>query len=236
MKLKNPRIERLKELMSLEERRSLLQFELDTLVARMTNLKDALFEESQREGVAHGSEASAPRERRGAAATPESSGRMRRGALREQILTALEVAGISGIKVTELARAIGIKPVNVYSWFHSARDRYPEIKKLDGGHYRLDGKVDRSSGALATLPPARGSAAQKRATPKREATPRSRRGELTQRILTELGKAGTAGVSVRDLAAEVGAPYKNIYIWFATTGKKSGVISKVKPGYYRLHS
>jgi predicted nuclease with TOPRIM domain len=46
MKSNNPRIERLKEMMTLEERRGQLQAELDELSTRMNDLKDRLFEES----------------------------------------------------------------------------------------------------------------------------------------------------------------------------------------------
>jgi hypothetical protein len=53
-------------------------------------------------------------------------------------------------------------------------------------------------------------------------------------VLSELEKAGAKGASVRDIASRIGANYRNIYIWFATTGKKNPKIKKIAPAQYRL--
>lgn len=235
MALKNPRIERLRELMNLEERRAVLQGELESLTARMSSLRDTLFEESGTESdiTADAAARSLLRDRPSSKVT--RNGRMRRGALRDQVLTALEVAGDTGIKVTDLAKAIGIKPVNVYSWFHSALKRFPQIIKIDGGHYRLEGKIERPQPTRSASSEQRMKSGTSRGLRRRaHFAPRSRRGELTKRILQVLGEAPAEGVSVRELAQKVGSPYKNIYIWFATTGKKSGTVEKVTPGFYKL--
>jgi hypothetical protein len=52
--------------------------------------------------------------------------------------------------------------------------------------------------------------------------------------MAELENAGSEGITVRDIAEKLGANYKNIYILFATTGKKNSQVKKVGPAQYRL--
>ena len=60
-----------------------------------------------------------------------------------------------------------------------------------------------------------------------------KRGAVTATILENLKAAGATGVKIGELADKMGAKYKNIYIWFATTGKKYG-IKRIAPATYRL--
>jgi phosphatidylserine/phosphatidylglycerophosphate/cardiolipin synthase-like enzyme len=230
MKLSNPRIERLKEMMSLEERRVALQDELDQVTQQMNNLKDSLFTD----GAA---KVSAPAAPKAASAKAAASRQLTpRGALKDRIVAALQAAGHAGVKVKELAQAIGTKPVNVHSWFHSSMKRYPAIKKIEGGHYRLEGSLEKRGGAKpgrGKSKPAATAAAPKQPR-KAKGGRQSKRGELSARILQELGDAGSQGITVRDLAEKLGANYKNIYIWFATTGKKNPSVKKLGPAQYRL--
>lgn len=62
----------------------------------------------------------------------------------------------------------------------------------------------------------------------------AKRGELKNRIVAELKKAGEAGVTIKDLSAKTKTKYKNLYIWFVTTGKRIAGIEKVGPARYRL--
>jgi hypothetical protein len=215
--------------MELEERRAEIQGELETLVNRMSALRDSLFDDSGISASFTGgggtSSTGGSNARRGRAP------RMGRGELKSQVVNALTSAGTNGVRVADLARELNIKPVNVHSWFHSAMRRYPEIKKLDRGMYRLEGPF---SGTL-DRPASSGSARAPRvARPGRSTAPHSKRGELSKRILGELTAAGQKGANVKDLSAKIGAPYKNIYIWFATTGKKNKGIKKIAPATYRL--
>lgn len=259
----NSRIERLKELLGLEEQREKLQREIDSLTARMQSLQGNLFN-----GGSSAETAEAPRRRgRPAAAQATSTAsvastaartvapkagrgkRMKRGQLKDQIVNALHAAGNAGVRVTELAKALGIKPVNIHSWFHSALNRYPQIKKLVGGHYRLEGKLEGASESEPAAKKGRGprvSAATKTAKPASQPArsagrgrssgekSHSKRGELSAKVLSELQGAGAKGITVKDLSEKIGAPYKNIYIWFATTGKKNPKVKKVGPAQYRL--
>jgi ribosome-binding protein aMBF1 (putative translation factor) len=249
MKSNNPRIERLKEMMSLEERRGQLQAELDELTGRMNALKDRLFEDgaevqstptSSKQNDTSSSNTRQQTTKSAKSAKGGTSKRAPRGALRDQIMTALEAAGPAGIKVKELSEAIGTKAVNIHSWFHSTVKRNPAIKKISGGHYRLEGGSSKAAKQPAPqqAPAKPQSTAAKKTTKPAKSGKRgggtSKRGELSSRILSELENAGSGGLAVKDLADKVGAKYKNIYIWFATTGKKNSSIKKVGPAHYRL--
>lgn len=207
--------------MNLEEKRVALQQQLTDVMQRMTELKDALLTDSEEEEPTPSKRPAKAPSRQAAAPTP-------RGALKDRIMAALEAAGSRGVRVKELARALGTKPVNVHSWFHSSIKRYPAIKKIEGGHYRLEGNVSEKAEKRS----AAGKSAAKPA--KKKAATRGKRGELTARILGALEKAGSQGISVKDLAENLGANYRNIYIWFATTGKKNSSVEKVGPAHYRL--
>lgn len=146
-------------------------------------------------------------------------------------MAALEKAGAAGIYVKDLAAELATKPVNIHSWFHSTSKRNPAIKKIAGGHYRL-AKSASTKASLGTK--GRKSAGTKSATRSRRVGSQSRRGELSAQIIGQLQSAGKDGVTVRTIAEKIGAKNKNIYIWFATTGKKNRAIKKVGPATYRL--
>lgn len=235
-------------MMSLEEKRITLQQQLDTLHEQMSELRDQLFSGDSPIATARKSTATAaakkPSQRNGERPRIGQVQRTGRGALKDRIVAALESAGTSGVRVKELAQELSTKPVNIHSWFHSAMKRYPAIKKISGGHYRLEGKIASSSSAAqtATAPKQTKTRATSTATRgkstragKRTAGP-SKRGELSARILSEMDQAGARGINVRDLAEKLGANYKNIYIWFATTGKKNPKIKKLGKAQYRLES
>ncbi len=67
-------------------------------------------------------------------------------------------------------------------------------------------------------------------------SPRKRgaRGALTAQILHELKTAGPSGISVSQIAERTGRKYANIYIWFATTGKKNPNVQKAGPALFKL--
>ena len=65
---------------------------------------------------------------------------------------------------------------------------------------------------------------------------RAVRGQLKEQILNELKSAGATGITIKDLAAKLNANYKNVYIWFVTTGKRIAGIKKVGPAQYKLEA
>lgn len=60
------------------------------------------------------------------------------------------------------------------------------------------------------------------------------RGQLLARILTSLKAAGSSGVTIKTLAEKFKMPYRNVQVWFATTGKKNPSIKKIAPATYRF--
>lgn len=216
----NTRVDRLKQMLALEERRSTLQNELDSLVQQLHQLKDQLFDDNA-PALAAPVRKVAP-----AAAAPASGGRRggRRPILKEKIMAALQSAGSNGVIVKDLAAAIGINPVNVHSWFHSALKRPDSgIIKISGGHYKL-GRGGSSSAAPSAPAPKKAPRGKRKGM---------KRGELTANILATLKAAGGSGVTVTDLSKQLGANYRNIYIWFATTGKKFKQVQKAGPATYK---
>lgn len=221
MKNLNPRIERLKEMLVLEEKRVALQGELDSIAQQLSALKDRLLDESGDVATSATKATRVPRKTVGK--------RQKRGLLKDKIMAALDAAGSAGVKVKDLAAAFGTKPVNIHSWFHSALKRDSAINKITGGHYRLDGK-----GASVAAKPVKKPAKAAVAAPKSKGPRGAKRGQLTAQILTALKDAGNGGTTVADLATKLGAKYKNIYIWFATTGKKNPSVKKLGPAKYKM--
>jgi hypothetical protein len=220
MKLANPRIQSLREMLGLEERRSKLQSELDALEERIAGLKGAIFSGNQAAGAIRPSNQRVPS---GAKATRK---RTPRGLLKNKIMSALEAAGSAGVRVKDLAAALGTKAVNVHSWFHSNVKRNPSIKKISGGHYSVS--VNGSSKAST--------AKSKQSGKSKAPAKHGKRGAFSAKILGQLKAAGPGGITVRDLADKLGAKYKNVYIWFATTGKKNRGVKKLGPAHYKLTS
>ena len=68
---------------------------------------------------------------------------------------------------------------------------------------------------------------------RRSTRPLSKRGELASRIVDAMKSAGKEGIKVRALADKMGVKHKNLFIWFATTGKKNRAIKKVGEAHYR---
>jgi hypothetical protein len=218
------RIDRLKSLLVLEEKRAALQLEVDELHRQITTIRDHLFDEAPTpvaQPAAKVARKSAPK------------GRAQRGALKASILSALEAAGHAGVRVTELAGSLGTKAANLHAWFHSTAKKLPQIVKVAGGHYRLNGLAPQpakaSTAAATTKKPAKAVKPAKASKPGR-----AKRGALTENILVTLGEAGSQGISIKDVSAKVGAHYRNVAVWFATTGKKNPKIKKVAPATYKL--
>lgn len=63
---------------------------------------------------------------------------------------------------------------------------------------------------------------------------RAQRGALAENIVETLKSAGAKGMTVKDIADEVGSNYRNVAVWFVTTGKKNKAIKKIAPATYRL--
>ncbi len=218
--MNNERINLYKEAMGLEEQRAQLQEQLDGILSKLSEIKGKLFDEDGFVRSSFGGSASVSR---------TSSGRAARGALKVQILRALTAAGSSGVKVKELAATLGVKSTNIHSWFQTSGKRIPVIKKIGEARYRLEGAL--------TDADLEGPAIKKnksvRSGSKRSTRPNSKRGELAGRVVEALKNAGESGITVKELAAKLGIEnYKNLFIWFSTTGKKNNAIKKIAKARY----
>lgn len=57
--------------------------------------------------------------------------------LKDSILKALAAAGAKGVKVGDLAKKLGVKPGNVFSWFYTTGKKNNAIKKVGEARYAL---------------------------------------------------------------------------------------------------
>lgn len=85
----------------------------------------------------------------------------------------------------------------------------------------------------AKAPAAKASAAKAPAAKPGKKTVNAR-GQLQERILAALKASGSSGQKIKDLAQKFNMPYRNVQVWFATTGKKNKSIKKVGPATYKL--
>lgn len=202
--------------MELESERAKIQSDLARLSSRLTAIHDQL--SSGTDPVRLSSAVGSPVF---IGTSAKSKTRARRGELRAQILQALQEAGPKGVRVQPLAQSIGLKPVNVYSWFQIAAKKIPQIKKIGRGLYRLEGSVAEKS-AVASSPKVR------------KGKRSGKHGAVKAQVEELLKTAGAEGMTVRDLAAKMGVKRTNLSVWFSTTGKKNKALKKIAPGHYRL--
>ena len=213
------RISSLKELMELEEQRSGLENALQMLQERIDAIQRELFSAESRHLRSRLKELRRPR--------INGRRRMARGELRAQILQQLETAGNEGVSVHAIAARLGMKAVNIHSWFHTALKRFPQIRKSGPSHYHLSG----SPGDFAHL----GDATANLATlGSGVPTPGARRGEVTKSIINALKKAGKNGLSVSEIAAKIGSSYRRVHVWLSSTGKKNKLVVRLARGTYQL--
>jgi hypothetical protein len=147
MKSANSQIALFREAISLEEKRSALQIQLDQLTGRLSEIQRELLSNEPQAAGSLGTfvaatkrpGASEPR----AAAPASSGGRKRRtglskrGKLSDAIHAALKEAGSSGLSVGELAQRFGVPNRNLFVWFATTGKKYKAVKKIAPGHYRL---------------------------------------------------------------------------------------------------
>ena len=225
------RIELYKEAMAIEHERAALQVKIDQLQARLENINRALFSAagamispavSKAKGVAAA----------GHLASAGQKPRAGRGELKRRILDALAAAGNAGIRVRDLANSLGSKPGAIHSWFQFARKNIKAIRKAGKGRYRLVGAVPQAAPAPDAAATPKAAAKAPKAAKKSSGKPR---GYLTTAVQEALKTAGKDGVRINELAKTLDVNPRNLFVWFATTGKKFKAIKKTGPGQYRLN-
>lgn len=246
------RIANLKAMIALEEKRVTLQEQISTIDQRLAAIQDQLYGPGALPTVV----AKQPK-------FVAKGKRKGRGELKGQILEILQATGKTGSSVKELANRIGVKTVNIHSWFSANLKKMSGLKKIGAARYALTEaavipselakkvkapkvKISKVKAAKVKAPKAKKAKAAKKAV-KADKAPkkikalkvsktRAVRGQLKEQILNELKNAGAEGISIKDLAAKLNANYKNVYIWFVTTGKRVAGIKKVGPAQYKLEA
>ena len=212
----NPRIERLKELFALEEKRVPLFASLKAIDKQMAAISNELYGPAARRAAAK------------AQAKLRPQGRVGRGELRLQILELLQAAGKTGVTIKDLSVRLGVPTTNLHSWVSINSKKLP-IKRVGLARYALTGPVD---ALIAETQAARVRVASKAKRGRKGG--KAARGALKAQILDALKQAGAKGLTVKDLAETLNVSYRNVYIWFATTGKKMGGIKKIGPAHFKL--
>ena len=219
------RMESLKELIQLEQTRLNLAGSLNAVLERIHFLQSDLLQSAQSAQNQFRAEVdSASKE-----GQPGSKRRMRRGELRSRIVDFLREAGTHGARVREIADALGMKPVNIHSWFHTATQRFPQLKRFGPGRYRLESELQEADLETATHPKKRRNRSLRQAS-------RSKRGEVSKRILEVLENADPEGIRVAEIAEKVGANYRNVHVWLSSIGKRNPRIIRSGRGIYRMTS
>jgi hypothetical protein len=146
MSLLNINTDALKGLIKLTQRKESLLAEIEKIESQLASL---LTGKSAR-GAATGKRRGRPAKKKAgrpakkkagrpakAAKTAAKGKRASRGGLKNKILSALKTAGDAGVKVTDLAKKIGVKNTNVHVWFSTTGKKHPDIKKVGKGHFKL---------------------------------------------------------------------------------------------------
>lgn len=237
MKQKNTRIARLKEMIALEDKRTSLHSQIATINQRLSAIQNELYGAAARR-------AAAKEERKALAKLQPKRGRKGRGELKNEILEILQATGRAGTSVKELSERIGVKAANIHSWFNANLKKISSLQKVGAARYALTGeatvaKAGRKSKAVKSKKAAKVIKAPKaakavKARGKKGRTAKAGRGELKNQILSELQQAGSEGITIKALSEKLSANYKNLYIWFVTTGKRIPGITKVGPAQYKL--
>jgi len=238
MKSKNTRIARLKEMMALEEKRAGLKSNIATIDQRLSSIQTELYGAVARRAAAR-------EERKALQKIQPKNGRKGRGELMKNILELLQASGRSGATVKELATRIGVKTANIHSWFSTNIKKIPALKKIGEARYAVLGslEVKVKKGKKASVSKKANAAPKATIAPKpakiKKAKTRSHkvaRGALKQQILEQLSQAGSQGVTIKELSEKLKSNYKNLYVWFVTTGKRIPGIRKVGPAQYKLEA
>jgi len=129
-----------------------------------------------------------------------------------KVLPALKGAGAAGIRIKDLAAALGMSRGSLAQWLTKAGQRMPEIERIGLGTYRYN------PGNYPPVPP-----------------PGPFRSPIQMKMVTELEAAGPAGLRVRDLAAALGMSRGNLSHWLKTAGRRKSEIEHIAYGVYRFN-
>ncbi len=221
------RMESLKELIQLEQTRLNLAGSLNAVLERIHLLQSDLLQSAQSVQSQFGTDTNSSHKASQFSGHAGLKRRMRRGELRSRIVDFLREAGSNGARVREIADALGMKPVNIHSWFHTATQRFPQLKRFGPGRYRLESELEEADVEAAGTPKKRRNRSTRHAA-------RAKRGEVSKRILEVLENADPEGIRVAEIAEKVGANYRNVHVWLSSIGKRNPRIIRSGRGIYRM--
>jgi predicted transcriptional regulator with HTH domain len=220
-------MESLKELIQLEQTRINLAGSMNAVLNRIQLLQTDLMQSAQSVQGQFRADSDSPKRTSQFSAQAGLRRRMRRGELRSRIVDFLREAGSNGARVREIADALGMKPVNIHSWFHTATQRFPQLKRFGPGRYRLESELQEADVEAA-------GPQKKRRNRSTRQTARAKRGEVSKRILEVLENADPEGIKVAEIAEKVGANYRNVHVWLSSIGKRNPRIIRSGRGIYRM--
>ena len=138
MNLTNINSVALRNLIKLTERKETLLAEIEKIEGQLASLLTGkavrVASKSKRRGRPAKKKADRPAK---VSKTAGKAKRASRGGLKNKILSALKTAGDAGVKVTDLAKKLGVKNTNVHVWFSTTGKKHPDIKKVGKGHFKL---------------------------------------------------------------------------------------------------
>jgi transposase-like protein len=168
-------------------------------------------------------------------AQPTKRRRAKRGAVAAAILRRAQQAGNAGVTVKELAAELGLSQNRVFNWFYATGKHVRELKKIGEAHYAWVGTAPAPALPLPAVPPVAPvptARARKPAKSTASGTRAAKPGQLKDSVIELVKAAGKSGVTVREIAGELGVHPQRVYVWFNTTAKNVPEIQKLGPATY----
>jgi len=153
----------------------------------------------------------------------------RRGELKDSIASLVKGSGKAGITAKEVASSLGLALPRVYNWFLSTGKKVKQIKKVGPAKYAWAGASATTAEPAVSAKP---SPEVKSAKPKAKKSGEKSYGSVKESIIQLVQKSGKSGITVGEIAKNLGVRSGNIYSWFTSTGKKVKAIKKIGPGQY----
>ena len=157
------------------------------------------------------------------------------GGLKEQILAVLQSAGEDGLSVKDIAAKIGAKRSSVNVWLYTTGKKVAGLKKVGRGRFALNGKTPN----VATVEPFKTRKSRTIARNRKPRTVKSSKAEpsgagatIKDQVLAVLRSAGEAGLSVAEIARNIGGNKNSINNWIYTAGKKVKELKKLGRGRF----
>jgi len=67
----------------------------------------------------------------------DTTSRLGRGMMKQNVLQALTEAGPAGLKIPELSKKINATSASIHVWFSNIGKKMEEIEKMGAGHFRI---------------------------------------------------------------------------------------------------